>query len=107
VAKGLIVNVISPGARSFPQYFGLPAVPFIACYVLFLLLIYLAALIHGAALWGRRNAQMLFLAAAVGLYLIAIQAGAGSTCRYRVPAMPFFAVYAGAGILRMFARFSA
>lgn len=102
--KGLGVVLMSPGARSLPQYFGAPAIPFIAGYLLFLLLIYSASLAQAIAMWGQGKAVMPVLAAAVAVYFIALQAGADSGFRYRVAAMPFFAIYAAAGLLRIGSR---
>jgi len=106
MAKGLIVVLISPGAKSLPDTFGLPFLPFIAGYVLFLLLVYSASLVQVAVMRGRGNRAISVLAAVVAMYLIVVQAGADSGFRYRVPVMPFLAVYAAAGILSVHRRHS-
>jgi 4-amino-4-deoxy-L-arabinose transferase-like glycosyltransferase len=99
MVKGLIVVFISPGAKLLPAYFGLPSIPFIAGYILFLLLIYSASLVQVAVMWGKGKVATPVLVVVVALYLVVVQAGADSGCRYRVPALPFLAVYAAAGIL--------
>jgi 4-amino-4-deoxy-L-arabinose transferase-like glycosyltransferase len=104
-AKGLVVVLISPGAKSLPPYFGVPSIPFIAAYTLFLVLICCASLFQASveAVAMRRNgkAAVPLLVAVVAIYVVALQAGADSGCRYRVPAMPFLAIYAAEGILRL------
>jgi hypothetical protein len=100
-AKGLIVVLISPGAKSLPPFFGVPSVPFIAGYTLFLALVCFTSLIQAVAMWRDGKAVIPLLMAVCAIYFVALQAGADSGFRYRVPAMPFLAVYAAAGILRL------
>jgi 4-amino-4-deoxy-L-arabinose transferase-like glycosyltransferase len=96
VARGIAVLAFGPGGN----HSGLPDIVFNRCYTGFLLLLY--ALIGYEAWASRRTAESVLhgMMALMAAYIFLVSAGADTVDRYRLPAMPIIAVYAGAGAIR-------
>ena len=100
--RGIEVMAVDPGRN----YFALPTVPFRTGYRAFLLLLYGLA---GFGMTALRRSAKPFLHVLMGLlvaYIVLVSAGADTLDRYRLPIMPFFSVYAGAGAVAAYGRFA-
>lgn len=72
---------------------------------LFLVLSYSCLVVGALSAWRSRNRELALLAAAMVLYFLALT-GSGGLARFKLPMIPFYAPFCGAGVARLWSRFS-
>jgi hypothetical protein len=97
VARGIEVIALTPGRLRFSP------VPF-AWHVVFTILLYTFLACGLRTLWRTENPVLHGFVALIVAYMVLAAAGADSLDRYRLPIMPFLAVYAGAGVSWVYER---
>lgn len=65
--------------------------------VFIMLVLYLGSLLGAYSLWHQRNWLFLFTMLLMIAYFIVLSAGGETTSRFRIPAVPFFALLSGVG----------
>jgi hypothetical protein len=93
IGRGIAVIAISPTRNRFGRLF-------VICSAGFLALLYLLAGLEAGSLPRASERVLHGSVALIAIYLVLVSAGADSIDRYRLPIMPFLAVYSGAGALR-------
>jgi 4-amino-4-deoxy-L-arabinose transferase-like glycosyltransferase len=103
VVSAIFAIAISRGRSTF----GLDAVPIVILYRLYLVLIYLLLAVEAVSLKASPERILHGLMALIVIYIFLVSAADVYPLeRYRTPVMPFFAAYAGAGMVWVYRRWT-